>query len=159
MERFACYDTELGLLEVGCTGNAVTYLRWVDGPGHPHEPTPLSDRAAAQVRQYLAGDRQDFDLPLSPVGSDFQRAVWRALCAIPYGETRTYGEIACAIGRPTAARAVGAAAGRNPIWVAIPCHRCVGKDGALTGYAGGLWRKEKLLALEKKPFNRQKTVV
>ena len=154
MERFACYDTELGLLEVGCTGNAVTYLRWVDGPGHPHEPTPLSDRAAAQVRQYLAGDRQDFDLPLSPVGSDFQRAVWRALCAIPYGETRTYGEIACAIGRPTAARAVGAAAGRNPIWVAIPCHRCVGKDGALTGYAGGLWRKEKLLALEKKPFNR-----
>ena len=154
MERFACYDTELGLLEVGCTGDAVTHLRWVDGPGHPHEPTPLSDRAAAQVRQYLAGDRQDFDLPLSPVGSDFQRAVWRALCAIPYGETRTYGEIACAIGRPTAARAVGAAAGRNPIWVAIPCHRCVGKNGALTGYAGGLWRKEKLLALEKKPFNR-----
>ena len=149
MESFAYYDTDLGLLEVGCTGETVTHLRWVDESVHPHAPTALSDEAANQVQRYLAGERQDFDLPLAPAGTDFQRSVWQALCAIPYGQTRTYGDIACAIGRPTAARAVGAAAGRNPIWIVIPCHRCVGKDGALTGYAGGLWRKEKLLALEK----------
>lgn len=153
METFAYYDTDLGTLEVGCDGGAVTHLRWVDEPAHAHEPTPLSDAAASQVRLYLAGERREFDLPLAPAGTDFQRAVWRALCAIPYGETRTYGQIAHALGRPGAARAVGAAAGRNPIWLAIPCHRCVGRGGALTGYAGGLWRKEKLLALEKKPFN------
>ena len=149
METFACYDTELGLLEVGCDRGAVTSLHWVDKIAHPHAPTALSDEAARQVRQYLAGERREFDLPLAPSGTDFQRAVWDALCAIPYGETATYGEIAREIGRPGAARAVGAAAGRNPVWLVIPCHRCVGKNGALTGYAGGLWRKEKLLALEK----------
>jgi methylated-DNA-[protein]-cysteine S-methyltransferase len=149
METFACYDTELGLLQVSCTGSAVTFLRWVDEPAHSHTPTVLSDEAAAQVRQYLAGERKGFDLPVTLTGTAFQQAVWRALDAIPYGETRTYGEIAKTIGRPGAARAVGAAAGRNPVWLVIPCHRCVGKNGALTGYAGGLWRKEKLLALEK----------
>ena len=149
MERFACYDTALGLLEVGDTGGAVTHLRWVDGLTRSHDPTVLTNEAASQVRQYLAGERREFELPLAPAGTDFQKAVWQALCAIPCGETRTYGEIACAIGRPAAARAVGAAAGRNPIWLVIPCHRCVGRGGALTGYAGGLWRKEKLLALEK----------
>lgn len=149
METFACYDTDLGLLEVGCTGGAVTHMRWVDQPAQPQTPTPLSDEAAEQVRQYLSGERREFDLPLHPAGTDFQRAVWQALRAVPYGQTRTYGEIAREMGRPGAARAVGAAAGRNPIWIAIPCHRCVGKNGTLTGYAGGLWRKEKLLALEK----------
>ena len=149
METFACYNTDLGILEVGCSGGAVTGLRWVDKPAHPHAPTALSREAAAQVRQYLAGERRAFDLPLAPSGTPFQRSVWDALCAIPYGQTATYGEIARALGRPGAARAVGAAAGRNPIWLVIPCHRCVGKNGALTGYAGGLWRKEKLLALEK----------
>ena len=150
MGTVAYYDTDLGVLEVGCAGGAVTGLRWVDEPAHCHEPSALSDEAANQVRQYLAGERKVFDLPLAPAGTEFQRAVWRALADIPYGETRTYGEIACAIGRPKAARAVGAAAGRNPIWLAIPCHRCVGRGGALIGYAGGFWRKEKLLALEKR---------
>ncbi|MBQ2062086.1 MAG: methylated-DNA--[Oscillospiraceae bacterium] len=150
MEGFSYYETDLGLLEVGCTGGAVTHLDWVDAPAHPHAPAPLSDEAARQVRQYLAGERRVFDLPLAPAGTDFQRAVWRALADIPYGETRTYGQIAASVGRPGAARAVGAAAGRNPIAPVIPCHRCVGKGGALTGYAGGLWRKERLLALEAK---------
>ena len=159
METFAYYDTDLGTLEVGCTGGAVTHLRWVDEVSRLHEPTPLSDEAAHQVRQYLKGERRAFDLPVTASGTSFRHAVWRALCAIPYGETRTYGEIAGQLGRPGAARAVGAAAGRNPVWLAIPCHRCVGKGGALTGYAGGLWRKEKLLELEKKPFNGQKNVL
>ena len=111
-------------------------------------------QARRELNLYLAGKIKKFTIPVKIYGTEFQTKVLEATRNIPYGETRTYGEIACAIGRPTAARAVGAAAGRNPIWVAIPCHRCVGKDGALTGYAGGLWRKEKLLALEKKPFNR-----
>lgn len=150
MERFAYYDTDLGLLEVGAASGAVTRLDWVDEPGHPHTPTGLTDEAARQVRQYLAGERKKFDLPLAPEGTEFQRAVWGALAEIPYGRTRTYGEIARALGKPGAARAVGAAAGRNPMCLVIPCHRCVGRGGALTGYAGGLWRKEKLLALEAK---------
>ena len=150
METAAYYETELGWLEVRCAGGAVTALRWVEAACPGAEPMALSDEAARQVRQYLAGERRDFDLPLAPAGTDFQRTVWQALGEIPYGQTRTYGEIAAAIGRPGAARAVGAAAGRNPLWLVVPCHRCVGRGGALTGYAGGLWRKERLLALERK---------
>lgn len=150
METFACYDTDLGLLEICCAGGAVTHLDWVDAPAHPHRPTPLSDVAAAQVRQYLAGERCSLDLPVAVAGTAFQRAVWRALAEIPYGETRTYGQIAAAVGRPGAARAVGAAAGRNPVCLVIPCHRCVGANGALTGFACGVWRKERLLAIEAK---------
>ncbi len=159
METFAYYETDLGTLEVGCAGGAVVCLTWVDVAAHPHGPTALSDGAARQVRQYLAGERRTFELPVQLTGTDFQRAVWRALSAIPYGETATYGEIARRIGRPGAARAVGAAAGRNPVCLVIPCHRCVGAGGALTGFTCGLWRKEKLLALEKKPFTKEKTVV
>lgn len=150
MEAFAYYDTALGTLEVGCAGGAVTRLTWVDEPARPHAPTTLSDEAARQVRQYLAGARQTLDLPVRLTGTDFQIAVWRALAEIPYGRTRTYGEIARALGKPGAARAVGAAAGRNPVCLVIPCHRCVGAGGALTGFACGLRRKEKLLALEAK---------
>ncbi len=134
---------------MGCENGAVTGLRWVEKITCPSEPTPLADEAARQVRAYLAGQRREFDLPLAPRGTDFQRAVWEQVSAIPYGRTRTYGEIAAALGRPGSARAVGAAVGRNPIWLAIPCHRVVGKGGALTGYAGGLERKAFLLALER----------
>ncbi len=149
MANYAGYDTILGLLLVGCENGAVTELRWVEEMTHPHEPTPLTDRAAARVRACLAGERRTLDLPLAPRGTDFQRAVWDLVRAIPYGETRTYGDLAAALGRPAAARAVGAAVGRNPLWLAIPCHRVVGKGGALTGYAGGLERKAFLLALER----------
>ena len=149
METVSCHDTALGVLLVGCAGGAVTRLQWVEGVDRPRAPTPLADRAVEQVRAYLAGRRRSFDLPLAPGGTDFQKAVWRLLTQIPYGQTRTYGQLAAALGRPGAARAVGAAVGSNPLWLAIPCHRVVGKDGALTGYAGGLWRKEWLLALER----------
>jgi len=102
----------------------------------------------AQLDEYFAGKRRAFDLPLAPKGTDFQRDVWRALVAIPYGATTTYGAIARSIGRPDSVRAVGAANGANPIAIIVPCHRVIGKDGTLTGYGGGLPRKQLLLELE-----------
>lgn len=110
--------------------------------------TPLLVRAREALLSYLAGERQGLDLPLAPVGTDFQRSVWTALKAIPYGQTRTYGEIAAAIGRPKAVRAVGQANHHNPLPIFLPCHRVVGSGGTLTGYAGGLEMKKALLALE-----------
>lgn len=108
------------------------------------------DAAATQLEAWFAGTRTVFDLPLAPAGTDFQRRVWAALCAIPYGTTATYRDIAIAIGQPTATRAVGAANGRNPLPIIVPCHRVVGASGALTGYSGGggLATKRYLLDLE-----------
>ena len=102
-----------------------------------------------QLSEYFAGNRKDFDLPLDLNGTAFQLSVWRALLKIPYGETRTYGEIARSLGKPQAARAVGMANHDNPVAVVVPCHRVVGHDGSLTGYAGGLHLKRALLALER----------
>jgi methylated-DNA-[protein]-cysteine S-methyltransferase len=102
----------------------------------------------AQLAEYFAGRRRAFDLPLAMTGSPFQRRVWRALQDIPYGETTSYGEVARRIGVPSASRAVGVANGRNPVSVIVPCHRVIGKDGDLTGYGGGLERKQFLLGLE-----------
>ena len=110
--------------------------------------SPVLAQAAAQLAEYFAGQRQSFTVPLAPRGTPFQQEVWRALCAIPYGQTRSYGQLAAALGRPSASRAVGGACRRNPIWLMIPCHRVVGASGSLTGYAGGLERKKALLALE-----------
>lgn len=112
------------------------------------ERTPLLASLAVQLEEYFAGVRRAFDLPLAPVGTAFQQAAWRALLAIPYGETRSYAEQARALGRPTASRAVGAANGRNPIAIVIPCHRVIAADGSLGGYSGGLPLKQALLALE-----------
>ncbi|GAA0724932.1 methylated-DNA--[protein]-cysteine S-methyltransferase [Dactylosporangium roseum] len=109
----------------------------------------LLERAADELARYFGGEPLRFTVPLSvPGGSDFERAVWRELYAIPYGEMRTYGQIASAVGEPDAARAVGVACNRNPIPVIIPCHRVVGADGKLVGFGGGLWRKKVLLELE-----------
>jgi methylated-DNA-[protein]-cysteine S-methyltransferase len=111
--------------------------------------TPLLKEAARQLKSYFAGELKEFSLPLEPSGTDFMKQVWAALCGIPYGKTATYGEIAERVGRPKAARAVGLANNRNPIPIFIPCHRVIGADGSLTGYAGGLDMKKKLLDLEK----------
>lgn len=112
----------------------------------------------AQLAGYFLGERQRFDLPLDLGGTPFQTAVWQALLAIPYGQTRTYAELAELLGRPTAARAVGAANGRNPVSIVVPCHRLVGRAGDLTGYAGGVERKRFLLDLERPPPERTKTM-
>ncbi|AJY75115.1 methylated-DNA--[protein]-cysteine S-methyltransferase [Paenibacillus beijingensis] len=106
-------------------------------------------RYAAELREYLQGARQRFTIPFDVQGTPFQRAVWHALCGIPYGQTRSYSDIAGEIGRPAAVRAVGAAIGANPILITIPCHRVIGKNGALTGYRGGIGMKTKLLQLER----------
>jgi len=104
--------------------------------------------AALQLTEYFAGKRTRFDLPLAPRGTPFQRAVWAALLEIPFGETASYGELARAIGKPSASRAVGAANGRNPLSIVIPCHRVIGADGSMTGYGGEISRKRILLDLE-----------
>ena len=112
--------------------------------------TPLLQEAEEQLNEYFAGARREFDLPLAPKGTPFQKAVWAEMCRIPYGETRTYKQIAIQIGHNQSFRAVGMANNRNPIVIVVPCHRVIGYDGKLTGYAGGLDVKEQLLALEKR---------
>jgi methylated-DNA-[protein]-cysteine S-methyltransferase len=126
-------------------------------PGHWYPPSPAKlgartelgfEQAERQLAEHLAGERDAFELPTSADGNAFQRRVWELIAAIPYGETTTYGELARTLGDATLARAVGAAVGRNPLSVIVPCHRVVGTDGKLTGYAGGLERKRFLLELE-----------
>jgi methylated-DNA-[protein]-cysteine S-methyltransferase len=119
-----------------------------DGPASPAD-TALLAQAAQQLAEYFDGDRREFGLPLALAGTEFQRTVWTALLGIGYGETVSYGQLADQIGRPTAARAVGLANGRNPVSIIVPCHRVVGSDGSLTGYGGGLGNKRRLLDLER----------
>lgn len=120
-------------------------------PSGESEPThPVLMKARKQLEEYFGGRRRDFDIPLSATGTAFQQQVWAALRAIPYGGTTSYGEIARGLGLPAgASRAVGAANGANPIAIVVPCHRVIGSNGSLTGYAGGLHRKQLLLALER----------
>ena len=143
------FDSPIGALYLTGEGETITGL-YFTRPAGPFDAPGAAGRAAeAQLAEYFAGQRRTFDLPLRAEGTDFQRAVWRALQTIPYGEIRTYGQIAAQIGRPRACRAVGMANHRNPISILIPCHRVVGSDGSLTGYGGGLARKETLLRLER----------
>ena len=148
MSGFAVYTTRLGPARIDYEDGAVTGLKILAEPAGPGEPNGLTELVWRQLEEYLDGARRGFDFPMEPRGTDFQRRVWAALGEIPYGETRSYGDIARAIGRPKAARAVGAANGKNPVWIAVPCHRVVGSGGRLTGYAGGLELKQKLLELE-----------
>lgn len=143
-------QTPFGVWYLAVQDGAVTALTAVPLPcaGEREADTPLLNQAEEQLADYFRGNRTRFTLPLRPGGTPFQRAVWDALLAIPYGETRSYGELAAALGRPKAARAVGGGCHRNPILVFIPCHRVVGRGGALTGFGAGLAVKERLLALE-----------
>lgn len=116
----------------------------------PEGDAPVLEQAKKELTEYFAGTRKTFSVPLNPAGTDFQHAVWAALRAIPYGETRSYGEIAAAVGNPKAARAVGNANNKNPILILTPCHRVIGAGGTLVGFGAGLPVKEALLALERK---------
>ena len=144
------FDTPVGAIGLEEENGAIVRLLL---PGAPapriacHE-TLLLTEGKRQLLEYLAGKRREFDLPLAPKGTEFYRSVWRALEEIPYGETRSYRDIAQAVGRPKAVRAVGQANHNNPIPIIIPCHRVVGANGSLTGYGGGLDLKERLLRLE-----------
>ncbi|WP_207229338.1 methylated-DNA--[protein]-cysteine S-methyltransferase [Ktedonosporobacter rubrisoli] len=146
--------TEAGVCWTGTPGTAVDEgLFWVNrqlavGRVVEGEKVAALQQATDELRRYFAGERIQFNCPLDLHGTPFQLAVWHELCRIPYGETRSYGEIARAIGRPTASRAVGAANGANPVAIIVPCHRVIGSNGSLTGYGGGLPTKSWLLALE-----------
>mgnify|MGYP002802768192 FL=1 len=150
MKAAAVILSPLGPVLLEETDGALTRLSFCGGSPYGKAPeTPLLREAAAELAAYFAGNRRQFSLPLAlPEGTPWERLVWKTLLAIPYGETRTYAQIAAMAGRPTACRAVGAANRKNPLAVVVPCHRVNGKDGALTGYAGGLWRKKALLKLE-----------
>ena len=153
-------ESPVGDLRLVETNGAISQIQFEPFPpaGQSHDGRPRGDRddanpllveAARQLRAYFDRDLKEFDLPLAPVGTDFQRRVWQELCEIGYGDTSSYGELAHRLGKTNAAsRAVGLANGRNPIPIVIPCHRVVGADGTLTGYAGGVQRKQLLLDLE-----------
>lgn len=151
-------ESPIGPLTLVAEGDAITCVymddqRHLPGPerfglADPGDSVVLKE-AERQLAEYFAGERTDFDLPLSATGTEFQRTVWAALCDIPYGETVSYGELARRIGKPAASRAVGLANGKNPISIVVPCHRVIGSSGRLVGYGGGLDRKQTLLALER----------
>ena len=157
MDYIQRYDSPLGGILLASDGEALTGL-WFDGqryfaaglaPAHAERSLPVLDEARRWLDLYFSGRDPGFTPPLSPRGTAFRRAVWDALRTIPYGDTRTYGALARRVGgRTGGARAVGAAVGRNPISLIVPCHRVIGADGGLTGYAGGLWRKARLLEME-----------
>lgn len=148
-------DTPLGRVRIARTGHGLAGL-WFEGQKHHpgelaaprRDDDPLLAETARQLAQYFAGERSAFDLPLDLQGTPFQQSVWQALRRIPAGRTSSYGALAQALGAPSAVRAVGAAVGRNPASLVVPCHRVLGRDGSLTGYAGGVERKRALLALE-----------
>ncbi len=147
-EWYETFDSPIGPLLVTCNEAGITACR-MGATRAGSRSHPLLARAGEQLSEYFAGRRQAFDLPLAARGTGFQQSVWRALTAIPYGVTRSYGEIAAEVGSPKASRAVGAANGRNPIAVIVPCHRVIGADGSLTGFGGGLDRKRWLLEHER----------
>jgi methylated-DNA-[protein]-cysteine S-methyltransferase len=153
---FSYYDSPLGPILLTATGSALTGLHFVGEKYYPgispewkcDDGNAILQSTATQLNEYFAGNRQSFDITLAPEGTPFQRSVWHALTQLRFGETISYGQLAQRIGNPKAVRAVGAANGRNPISIVVPCHRVIGANGALTGYAGGLARKEALLWLE-----------
>jgi methylated-DNA-[protein]-cysteine S-methyltransferase len=149
----------VGVLRLYAHGDELCdlHLPGLAAPEATEKSTPVLRETAKQLTEYFAGKRLVFDLPLAPRGTGFQQLVWRALVAIPFGETRSYGELARAIGRPAASRAVGSANNRNPIAIIVPCHRVIGSNGDLTGYAGGLAMKRWLLAHEARYSPRAQT--
>ncbi len=150
-EAWTTVPSPVGDLLLVAVDGALVKLHFApfDPPDVPESPSePVLVEAARQLREHFAGERTQFDLPLAPPGTPFQRRVWDELRRIPYGSTATYGEIAERLGDPLCVRAVGVANGRNPIAVVVPCHRVIGSDGKLRGYAGGIERKQQLLALE-----------
>lgn len=153
MKSVFYYETKIGLIGIAEKDDNITDLffgtKWNLNQAKVKE-TALIKNAFCQLNEYFLGQRQKFDLPIAPKGTTFQLAVWQALLTIPYGETRSYQEIATQIGNPKASRAVGGANNKNPISIIIPCHRVIGANGDLVGYGGGLFIKKKLLSLEGK---------
>lgn len=153
MKNIFFYDTKIGKIAIIDNGVEITHIEIAEEKYSNDFNVYESDiikNAANQLYEYLDGSRTSFELSLNPYGTEFQRKVWKALCEIPYGETRSYKQVAETIGNSKASRAVGMANNKNPIMIIIPCHRVVGSNGSLVGYAGGMDIKEKLLNIEKK---------
>ncbi|MDY6999304.1 MAG: methylated-DNA--[protein]-cysteine S-methyltransferase [Actinomycetota bacterium] len=153
--RYRTMDSPVGILTLAGADHRLRHLRMVDQTYEPdrggwQRDDSAFDDAARQLDEYFRGVRREFDLELDLVGTPFQRRVWEALLTIPYGETRSYGQIARQIEAPTAFRAVGLANGHNPVGIIVPCHRVIGANGSLTGYGGGMDRKKTLLGLERR---------
>ncbi|MEO0459423.1 MAG: methylated-DNA--[protein]-cysteine S-methyltransferase [Myxococcota bacterium] len=161
--KYAIFPSPIGRLLVAGTADGLCELQMMDSDkGHKPRLDWVLDAehftaVRIQLEEYFAGQRRRFDLGLAPVGTPFQTLVWKSLLEIPYGQTTSYGELARRIGRPRAVRAVGAANGRNPISLIVPCHRVIGADGGLTGFGGGLERKRYLLELESGPCRVQRS--
>jgi len=145
---YAYCDSPIGLVEIGGTPEGITSLLFVEERRPEITTNEMCEEAARQISEYFAGTRQEFDLPVQLSGTEFQRQVWQELRSISFGQTVSYGDLARAIGKPSAVRAVGAANGDNPVSIIVPCHRVIGSDGGLTGYGGGLPRKQWLLKHE-----------
>lgn len=168
MKKTLYVDSPVGPLAIVESDGAITEVSFAQSEGAPSSSgvtgtssnrnalanssagitSPLLEKTAREISDYFAGKLKRFTIPVKPEGTDFERRVWTALLDIPWGTTRTYGEIAATLGNPKASRAVGRAIGLNPVAIVIPCHRVIGKDGSLTGYAGGLERKKTLLGIE-----------
>lgn len=151
--NFAFYESRFGLIKIGYENGEICSIKTAEIIDCENKPSVLTEEAFKQLEEFFRKERKAFNLPLRIKGTPFQEKVWSALLEIPCGETRTYGEIAEKIGCPKGARAVASAVHNNPLWIVVPCHRVVGKDGKLTGYAGGLTMKEVLLKNEKKIKN------
>ncbi len=152
MKNFAVYKTPMGNFKMEYEDGYITFFKKLheDDISDYGTKNALSDKAYNQLLEYFEGKRKEFDLPYKLYGTEFQKKVWAALCSIPYGETRSYKDIATSVGNPKASRAIGMANNKNPITVIVPCHRVIGASGKLVGYAGGLSMKEFLLDMEKK---------
>ena len=147
-QAIAYFKTPLGIAKITGDKNGVSEISVLD-EGEPSQEIPLVlQEATSQLNDYFEGKRINFDFKLNPKGTDFQKKVWKALLEIPYGKTKTYLEQSKILGDVKAIRAVASANGKNPLWIVVPCHRVIGTDGSLTGYAGGLWRKKWLLEHE-----------
>ena len=151
MINYFCYDTEIGRIKISEKDEKIIGLVFSDYKKEDEieKETELIKKAYTQLEEYLSGKRTDFNIEIEMIGTEFQKKVWKELLNIPYGETRSYKDIAIAIGNEKACRAVGNANNKNPIAIIVPCHRVVGSNGSMTGYAGGLDIKEKLLKIEK----------
>lgn len=152
MKTIQYENTPIGIIGIAEEDGAITDLRFdknIDRSKYIEAKTPLTEEAIKQINEYFEGKRKEFDLPLRLEGTEFQKSAWNALLAIPYGETRSYKDIAKTVGNEKAVRAVGMANNRNPISIIVPCHRVIGSDGKLVGYGGGMEAKEMLLALER----------
>ncbi len=142
----------LGHIWIEANEAGVTVVKFVDEIDAMVNPSTLTEQCCRELNAYFAGELTTFTVPVAAIGTAFQQRVWQQLCTIPFGQAQHYGQIASALGQPTASRAVGMANGRNPVSIIVPCHRVIGKNGTLTGYAGGLLRKQKLLDLEGIPY-------